>query len=54
MLGIKKKIHLFVSASVRKQFSDVKHTRGRRDSLSADINILVVETLMIISSQSQY
>lgn len=44
MLGIKNS-HLFVSAGVRKTISELKHNRGRRHSLSADITILVEETL---------
>lgn len=52
MLGIKNS-HLFVSAGVRKTISELKHNRGRRHSLSADITILVEETLLIISYQSQ-
>lgn len=48
MLGIKNS-HFFVSAGVRKkessELSELKHNRGRRHSLSADINSLVEETV---------
>ncbi len=40
-----KNSHLFVSAGVRKKISKLKYNRGRRHSLSADINSLVEETL---------
>lgn len=53
MLGILKS-GVIVSAGARKNISELKHTRGRTNSLSADINILVDETsLKIVSSQSE-